>query len=550
MRATWVLAVSALLVPHSAATQTARRPAASQRAVQSVRVAVEEASIAGLEAAYLSRRTTARAVTQAHLDRIQAYDKHGPFINALITVNPRALEEADRLDGLLKASGKLVGPLHGIPVIVKDNIDVAGLPMTSGFQGWKNYYPAVDAPLVTKLRAAGGIILAKASLSEFAYGIADNVNSVVPGFARNPYNTAFATGGSSGGSAAAVAASFGVVAIGTDTGGSVRMPSAYNALAGLRPTVGLVSRTGMVPLNSRRDTAGPIARTVADMALLLDVISGTDPEDQATTGATEHRPPTYTAGLRKDALKGARLGVLRQVFRQVVTDPRIMAHFETTIAELKAAGAEIVDPFTVPEVGPIQRGPTAIQFKDDLTKWITRHPGIPFPSVRAIADSRLAHPLHQPFLEAAAAAKPVAADPDTIEATKTDQRYRDVFTTAMDAGRIDAVVFPTAAQLPPINGDRNTQLVAEPRPAPNAGPTAANGSLTFVASALHWPALSVPSGYLGEGLPQGLQIMGRAWDEAKIIGYAYAFEQATHHRRAPSAVPPLANARVAERRGR
>ena len=147
------------------------------------------------------------------------------------------------------------------------------------------------------------------------------------------------------------------------------------------------------------------------------------------------------------------------------------------------------------------------------------------------------------FLEAAASAKPIAEDPDTIEALKNEQRYREGFTAAMDAGRIDAVVFPTAAQLPPINGDRNTQLVAEPRPAPNAGPTALNGSLTFVASALQWPALSVPSGYLGEGLPQGLQILGRAWDEAKIIGYAYAYEQATHYRRAPSTVPPLAKVR-------
>jgi amidase len=222
------------------------------------------------------------------------------------------LEQADRLDAQLKATGKPVGPLHGIPVIVKDNIDVAGLPMTSGYQGWKNYYPPADAPLVKKLTAAGAIILAKSSLSEFAYGIVDNVNSVLSGFARNPYNTAFATGGSSGGSAAALAASFGVVAIGTDTGGSVRMPSAFNALVGLRPTVGVISRTGMVPLNSVRDTAGPMARSVTDLAILLDVIAGPDVEDEATARARNHRPPTYTSGLRRDALKGARLGVLRK----------------------------------------------------------------------------------------------------------------------------------------------------------------------------------------------------------------------------------------------
>jgi amidase len=208
---------------------------------------------------------------------------------------------------------------------------------------------------VKKIRAAGGIILAKSSLSEFARGLGDNINSVMPGFARNPYNTAFATGGSSGGTSAALAASFGVVGIGTDTGGSVRAPTAHNALVGLRPTVGLVSRTGMVPLNSVRDTAGPMARSVADMAILLDAIVGPDPEDVATARAEGHRSPTYSSGLKIDALKDARLGVLRQVFKPAVTDPRIIIHFEKTLAELKAAGAEIVDPFLVPELDAIPR---------------------------------------------------------------------------------------------------------------------------------------------------------------------------------------------------
>jgi Asp-tRNA(Asn)/Glu-tRNA(Gln) amidotransferase A subunit family amidase len=503
---------------------------------------VEEATIVGLETAYVSGRTTARAVTQAYLDRIDAYDKRGPFINSIITINPHALEEADRLDAALKATGKPVGPLHGIPVIIKDNIDVAGLPMTSGFQGWKNYYPPEDAPLVKKIRAAGGIILAKASLSEFARGLLDNINSVIPGFARNPYNSLYGTGGSSGGTGAAVASSFGVVGIGTDTGGSVRMPSACNALAGLRPTVGLISRRGMVPLNSVRDTPGPMARSVADMAILLDVVAGRDAEDAATARSASHVPSAYASGLRKDALKGARLGVLRQVFRPAVTDPRITAHFETTLAELKAAGAEIVDPFAVPEIESIPRPPqTPARFKDDFTKWVAQHAGVPFPSVKAIADSQLLHPFHQPYFDDAVAAKPVDQDPATIEGARDEQRFRDAFTAAMDAGKIDAVIFPMAVQLPPINGDRNTQLVAEPKPGPGAGPTALGGSLTFVGSSLQWPSLSVPSGYVGDGLPQGLQILGRAWDELKIVSYAYAYEQATHHRRAPSTVPPLAN---------
>jgi amidase len=520
------------------AIMAAQLPAPAHAQVSDV--AIEEATIADLEAAYAAGRTTARAVTEAYLDRIAAYDKRGPLINSLITINPRALEDADQLDAALRASGRPVGPLHGIPVIVKDNIDVAGLPMTSGFQGWKNYYPPEDAPLVKKIRAAGGIILAKSSLSEFALGLGDNINSVVPGFARNPYNTAFATGGSSGGTGAALAASFGVLGIGTDTGGSVRAPSAHNALVGLRPTVGLVSRTGMVPFDAVRDTAGPMARGVADMAILLDVIVGHDPEDSATTRAEGHRSPTYSGELKNDGLKGARLGVLRQVFKPAVTDPRIIAHFDMTLAELKAAGAEIVDPFVVPELDSIPRPPqTSAQFKDDLTQWIAKHPSVPFPSVKAIADSKLLHPLHQAFLDAAAAAKPVDEDSQTIEGRKNEQRYRDAFTAAMDARKIDAVIFPTWAQLPAINGDRNTQLVAEPKPAPSAGPTAPGSGLTFVGSSLQWPALSVPSGYLGEGLPQGLQILGRAWDEAKIIRYAFAYEQATHHRRPPPTTPPL-----------
>ena len=511
-----------------------QRPAMAQ--AQSGAFHVEEVSIANLEAAYLTGRTTARAVTQAHLDRIAAYDKHGPLINSLITVNPHALEDADRLDAALAATGRPVGPLHGIPVIVKDNIDVAGLPMTAGFQGWKNYYPPEDAPLVKKIRAAGGIILAKASLSEFTRGLADNINSVLPGFARNPYNTAYATGGSSGGTGASLAASFAVVGVGTDTGGSVRAPSAHNALVGLRPTVGLISRNGMTPLNSVRDTPGPMARTVTDMAILLDVIAGPDPEDPVTARAEGHRFVTYTAALSAGALKGARLGVLRQVFGPAVTDLRIITQFETTLAELRGAGAEIVDPFVVPVLDEVPRPPqTAARFKDDLTAWIAKHPGVPFPSLKAIADSKLAHPLHQAGLDDAANARPVAEDPETIEGLKNEARYRGGFTAAMDAGRIDAVVFPTFAQLPAINGDRNTQITTDPKP--GGGPTVFGGSLTFVGSSLQWPAISVPRGYLGEGLPQGLQILGRAWDEAKIIGYAFAYEQATHHRQPPS-LPP------------
>jgi amidase len=435
--------------------------------------------------------------------------------------------------------GRIDGRLFGIPVIVKDNLDAVGMPMTSGFQGWKNYYPPTDSTVVARIKAAGGIIIAKASLSEFARGGGDNINSVLPGFARNPYNTAFATGGSSGGTGASVAASFGVVGIGTDTGGSVRMPAAHNALAGLRPTVGLVSRAGLVPLNSVRDTAGPMARTVADMAILLDVIAGADAADSATSRSAGHVSKSYSAQLGKDSLRGVRLGVLRQVFNPTVTDPLIIEHFEKTLAELERAGAQIHS-VTVPELDALPRPPqTQARFKDDLTQYIAKHPGIPYPSIRAIADSKLLHPLHQAGMEAAAAAKPVAEDPETIEGARNEQRFREAFTKAMNDARVEALVFPTWAQLPAMNGDRNTQIGVEPKTGANAAPTHLGSSLTFVGSMLQWPAISVPSGFLGDGLPVGLQILGRAWDEEKIVRFAFAYEQATHHRRPPPSTPPL-----------
>jgi amidase len=487
---------------------------------------VEETTIAQIHAAYLAHETTAVAVTRAHLARIAAYDKRGPIINSLVTVNPEALEEASALDAEFARTGKFRGPLHGIPVIVKDNLDVAGLPMTSGFQGWKDYVPPTDAPVVQKIRAAGGIILAKSSLSEFAVGGIDNINSVVAGFARNPYNTAYATGGSSGGTGASVAASFGVIGVGTDTGGSVRMPSAHTALAGIRPTVGLVSRHGMVPLNSIRDTAGPMARTVADMALFLDVMVGADLADAVTAKSDGHIPATYTSALRADSLRGARLGVLRHVMKPDATDPRVLALFERSLAELRAAGAEVIDPFVVDGFEGTPRPPqTPARFKDDIARFAAGHPGIPFPSAEELAKSGKLHPLHQAWMERAAAAAPVAEDKTTLEGLANEQKYRELFTAAMDGQKIDAVIFPVWAQLPVLNGNRNTTP---------------GGSLTFVASALQWPALSVPMGWLEGDLPAGLQILGRAWDESRLIGYAFAYEQATHHRRPPAMTPPLA----------
>ncbi|MGC3979700.1 MAG: amidase family protein [Steroidobacteraceae bacterium] len=502
---------------------------------------IEESSIESLHSALAERKVSVRDIVQAHLDRIAAYDQRGPVLNAVININPAALQEADALDKQLAAlpKGKLPdGLLWGIPVVIKDNIDVTGMPMTNGFQGWKNYRPPTDAPLAAKIKAAHAIIIAKTSLSEFARGGGDNINSVLSGFARNPYNTLYATGGSSGGTGASLAANFAVVGIGTDTGGSVRMPSAHNALVGLRPTVGLVSRTGVVPLDGVRDTAGPMARSVRDMATLLDVIVGFDANDAATERAKGHIASSYRQALKPDALQGARIGVLRQVFNATVTDPRIIANFEKTLAELKAAGAKIIDPVVVPELDSIARPPqTPASFKADITRWFAAHPGVPYNSVKALADAKLVHPLHQAAHEAAVDAPPAEQDPATVEGRRNEQKFRDAFMAAMTAAKVDALVFPTWAQLPARNGDRNTQLMSD-EANPKGGVTALGSSLTFVGSMLQWPALSVPNGFI-DGLPVGLQILGRAWDESRIIGYAYAYEQATHYRVPPINAPPL-----------
>src|SRR5881409_542721 len=334
-------------------------------------VPIEETTIEQLHSAYVGGKATAREVTEAYLGRIAAFDKRGPYLNSLITINANALEDAAKLDAMLKSTGKLTGPLHGIPVIVKDNIDTNDMPTSSGVALFKDFIPARDAFIVRRLRVAGAIILAKSSLSELAIGLADTINSVLPGFTRNPYNTAYASGGSSGGTGVAVAANFGTVGLGTDTGGSVRAPASINNLVGVRPTVGLVSRTGMAPLDSRRDTPGPMTRSVEDAARLLDVTAAVDPTDPATAVAADHIPPTYTAFLQRDGLKDARIGVLRQVFKlQDGADPRVIELFETAIADLRGAGAEIVDEFKLPGFEKFPRPPqTAAQYKADWERF-------------------------------------------------------------------------------------------------------------------------------------------------------------------------------------
>jgi Asp-tRNA(Asn)/Glu-tRNA(Gln) amidotransferase A subunit family amidase len=486
---------------------------------------IEEATIADLQTAYVSGRTTAVSVCQAHLDRIAAYDRKGPALGAIITANPDALADAASLDAALASAGKLAGPLHGIPVLVKDNYDVAGLQTTGGSAALLGWTPGTDATVIARIKAAGGIILAKTTMSEWARGGPDHINSVLPDFARNPYNPAYATGGSSGGTGSGLAASFGVVGVGSDTFGSIRNPASNNAVVGLRTSWRLVSRAGMIGLCDKRDIAGPMARTVTDLVRLLDVIAGVDPADPATAAADEKIPTTYTEFLKTNGAAGRRIGVLRQACRPGTSDPQVLALFDRAVADLHRVGAEIIDPFIVPE---FDQFPPSLQPPSEERAAIERYlagTGPAFPkTVSDIIASRKFHPLHEVGLRAVAAAPRPEEDPIVERLEADEARMRIAYLAAMDEMRIDVLAIPTATYPPKLNGDRNLSTA---------------GTRSGIAAVLHWPAVVVPIGYSYENLPSGLQLIGRPWSEPILIGIAYAYEQATRHRVPPSTVPPL-----------
>lgn len=486
---------------------------------------VDEATIADIHRAYIAGVITARDIVQAHLDRIAAYDRRGVALGAIILTNPGALEDADRLDKHLRTAGTLSGPLHGIPVLVKDNYDVGGLQTTGGSSALIGWVPSRDATAVAKLRAAGAVILAKTTMSEWARGGFDNINSVLPGFARNPYNTARATGGSSGGTGAGLAASFGVVGLGSDTFGSIRNPCSNNALVGLRTSWALVSRAGMIGLYDGRDTAGPMARTMADLVQLLDVIAGVDENDPATAAAAGRVPETYTAFLKEDGARGKRVGVFRQALRTEGADPMVAGLLDQAVEDLRRLGAEIVDPFVVPEFEAcFPRHHPLSEVRAAIERYLSRT-GRAFPkTIAEIVAAEKFHPLHEVSFRATAVAPPPREDPVVLKLERDEADMRAAFLNAMDHARVDALVLPVATFPPKLNGDRNTT------PA---------GATTWIASGLHWPAAVVPMGYTYEDLPSGLQIVGRPWSEPLLIGVAYAYEAATRHRKPPASVPPL-----------
>ncbi len=367
-------------------TPTAQRgaPAASSASSPAKSVEVVERTILDLQAEMTAGRTTAREIAAAHLARITAYDKQGPAINALIALNPRALEDADALDRERRERGPR-GPLHGIPLVIKDNYETADMPTTGGSVALAGFRPGRDAVQVAKLRAAGAVILGKTNLHELAAGII--TISSLGGQTRNPYDLARTPGGSSGGTAAAVAASFAMGGMASDTCGSIRIPAANNNLFGLRGTLGLSSRTGIIPLSHTQDIGGPLARTVTDLALLLDATVGDDPADAITAGGRDRRPKSFRDGLSAGALKGTRIGVLKNLFGAAPEDAEVSGIVRKALDEMKAQGAEIVD-VTIPGLDEVVDRSSLInlEFKTDLMRYLAQFPNAPVKSLQDILD--------------------------------------------------------------------------------------------------------------------------------------------------------------------
>src|SRR5436190_489827 len=381
--------VVALLVSAVLSGRTPGTPAQS-----TVPVAVDEITIERIEAGLRARQLTCRQLVDTYIGRIAAYDKTGPFINAIVLVNPQARAIADDLDRRMSASGP-VGPLHCIPVIVKDNYETIDMPTTAGSLSLKGMMTGKDAFVVKRLRDAGGVMIAKSNMAGFAFSPVETVNSILPGYTRNPYDTSRVTAGSSGGSAAAAAANFGAVALASDTGDSIRGPAAHQALVGLRSTMGLVSRGGVVPLNMAADIAGAVTRTVADTAAVLQVIAGPDPADPVTAIGRDHVAANYAASLRVDGLKGARLGVLHQAYDTPTLDADVNAVFKGAIGELRNLGAEVIDPVEVAGLDALRRGQGGgcNQFKHDLNAYLAAlGDRAPLHSLDEIVKSRRLHP--------------------------------------------------------------------------------------------------------------------------------------------------------------
>ncbi|MEZ5291941.1 MAG: amidase family protein [Vicinamibacterales bacterium] len=507
------LAAAFLIAPPLAA-QRVPRPAPAPAPLFDV----YERGIPELQTALTDGRVTSRGLVEAYLARIRAYDQAGPALNSIVVLNPAALAEADALDRERAAQGPR-GPLHGIPVLVKDNYDTAGMPTSGGTLALATLQPTADAFQVARLKAAGAVILGKTTMHELAAGI--TTISSLTGQTRNPYDLQRLPGGSSGGTGAAVAASFAAAGMGSDTCGSIRIPSANQNLVGLRATRGLSSRTGVMPLSDTQDVAGPLARTVTDLAIMLDATVGPDRDDPITAGAAAHVPRSYRDGLAGATLKGVRLGIVGSLFGDAPEDDEVGDIVRKALAAMKAEGAEVVDA-DVPGLDDLLRDSSVIadEFKFDLAAYLLKHPGAPVASLGEILDRGLHHDaLDQTFR---LRNTPERRDTEHYRQALVKRRaLREVVLATLEGQRLQALVYPTLRRKPALIGE------------PQLGTTCQLSATTGL------PALAVPAGFTADGLPIGFELLGGAFTEPALLEYAYAWEQVARPRRPPFSTPPL-----------
>ena len=489
---------------------------------------LEEASIDSIHAAYRSGALTATALVRQYLARIEAYDRQGPALRAMITVNPRALEEAARLDAEYRANKGRVGPLHGIPVILKDNFNTKDLPTSGGNVAMKDSQPASDAFTVDRMRRAGALILGKANLQEFARG-GVSVSSL-GGQVLNPYDLTRTPGGSSGGTGAAIAANFAVLGTGSDTGQSIRSPASANSLVGVRPTRGLVSRGGVMPNSFTQDEVGPITRTVKDAARLLDVMAGYDPQDPVTALGMGKPPASYAALLNAQALRGARIGVMADLYGRDERHAEVNRVMQQVMRTMEAQGATVVR-FSLPGYEQLAAnvGTDRFEARAAFDKYFAElGPRQPVTSFRQLVDTKSASPDIQKTMEAEIAIEDGLANATYRERMLQRDRLRVLVAAKMADLRLDAILYPL-----------QRVLVA---PAGQPEQPERNGVLSHGTG---FPAVTFPGGFSTPtasaplGVPVGAELLALDYSEAKLLAYAHAFEQAARVRKPPASTPPL-----------
>jgi amidase len=495
----------------------------------------EEATVSQLQAAMSADRLTSATITRHYLHRIRELDQDGPKINSVIETNPDAMALAESLDKERKARGPR-GPLHGIPVLIKDNIATHDKMMTTaGSLALAGSIAPADAFLVQRLRAAGAVILGKTNLSEWANFRSTHSTSGWSGrggLTLNPYVLDRNPSGSSSGSGAAVSANFCAVAVGTETNGSITSPSSYNGLVGLKPTLGLISRSGIIPIAHSQDTAGPMTRTVADAAVLLGGLAGVDADDPACGAAAGKIPADYTAFLDAASLRGARLGVARKFFGTLGAVDHLM---EEAIASMKRQGAVVIDPADLPSHGKLggesEDEVLLCEFKTDLNRYLAwLGPGAPVRSLaEIIAFNERNKAREMPWfgqeLFLQAQAKGPLTERAYLDALARNHRLsrEEGIDAVMDRLQLDAIMAPTcgpAHRTDLLWGDRDT------------------GGCTTPAAVAGYPHITLPMGMV-EGLPVGISFFGRAWSEPKLLGIAFAFEQTAQARKAPQFLAAL-----------